>query len=126
MKNYRRLLLLQLPARGHSFRKCFKYECQKQEDLAFGSWVKAIAFVERFRQNRGDDKWNRSNSKRDEEPVNQEHHQIQQQDQRQANSDVENFGGAGRKRRYKKGKMEDQNETQELSLMSLDSKVQTS
>lgn len=75
---------------GHQFRECIKYKDHKQEDLAFGPWLKAIIVAEHLNHNKPKNKWNRSNNTREEESGNQKCYENQQQNHKQPNSNSGN------------------------------------
>lgn len=52
-----------------------KYKGQRKEDLAFGSWLKAIILPDRFRQNMNQERGNEYRGKKAGESVSQEHHE---------------------------------------------------
>ena len=62
---------------GHQFRECIKYKDQKQEDLAFSPWLRAVTMVERANYNKTKNRWNRGNNSREEESGNQEGYENQ-------------------------------------------------
>ena len=75
---------------GHQFRECIKYKDQKQEDLAFGPWMRAVTMTERANSHKAKNRWNGGNNSREEESANQEGHENQQQNQKHPNSDSGN------------------------------------
>lgn len=73
----------------HQFRECVKYKTQKQENFAFGPWMKAVTVSECLNHNKSKDRWNRSNNTRMEENGQQDDLRNQNQTQRQPNSTTE-------------------------------------
>ena len=75
---------------GHQFRECIKYKDHKQEDLAFGPWMRVVTMVERANSKKTKNRWNGGNNSREEESANQEGHENQQQNQKHPNLDSGN------------------------------------
>ncbi|KAK9189971.1 hypothetical protein WN943_018571 [Citrus x changshan-huyou] len=48
----------------HQFRECVKYKTHKQENFAFGPWMKPVTVFERLNHNKSKDRWNKSNNTR--------------------------------------------------------------
>lgn len=56
----------------HQFRECENYRGQLKEDLPLGTWLKAITFLDSFKQNKNHEGWNQHKDRKIENFTNQE------------------------------------------------------
>ena len=52
---------------GHQYKECAQYKNQARKEMAYGPWLRAITMVEKFRMNKGRERWkNEANNQSNE------------------------------------------------------------